>query len=132
RVGVTWGVLESEGTAREARRDQSSRASRMTIHIIRTKPTPEQTAQMLEAQGSFVKLAVDVKRRIVAGGERCTPTASQCCSTTEANRMTCGARIGILRDSVSGSSHSSTSARGLVTGLWRSRIPKGSGRSSKL
>lgn len=40
------------------------------IHIIRQRAEPEQMRQMLEALGIYIKLAADVKRRILArGGE---------------------------------------------------------------
>jgi hypothetical protein len=38
------------------------------IHIIRTKCTPEQMQEMLATLGIYVKVAVDVRRRILAGG----------------------------------------------------------------
>ena len=38
------------------------------IHIIRQRAKPEQMRQMLEALGIYIKLAVDVERRILAGG----------------------------------------------------------------
>jgi Protein of unknown function (DUF5674) len=38
------------------------------IHVIRSRATPEQMRQMLEALGIYIKLAVDVERRILAGG----------------------------------------------------------------
>ena len=38
------------------------------IHIIRQRAEPEQMRQMLEALGIYIKLAVDVERRILAGG----------------------------------------------------------------
>lgn len=38
------------------------------ILIIRSRAEPEQMCQMLEALGIYIKLAVDVERRIVAGG----------------------------------------------------------------
>lgn len=38
------------------------------IHIIRSRATPEQMHQMLEALGIYIKLAVDVQRGILAGG----------------------------------------------------------------
>ncbi|NET40285.1 MAG: hypothetical protein F6K19_51540 [Cyanothece sp. SIO1E1] len=38
------------------------------IHIVHSRATPEQMHQMLEALGIYIKLAVDVKRRILAGG----------------------------------------------------------------
>ncbi|NCO37311.1 MAG: hypothetical protein COZ06_07120 [Armatimonadetes bacterium CG_4_10_14_3_um_filter_66_18] len=41
----------------------------MKIHLFSNeKPTPEQMAEMLEALGNYAKLAVDVRRRLVAGG----------------------------------------------------------------
>jgi hypothetical protein len=38
------------------------------IHIIRQRAEPEQMRRMLEALGIYIKLAVDVERRILAGG----------------------------------------------------------------
>lgn len=38
------------------------------IHIIRHRASPTQMQDMLQALGSYVKLAVDVRRRILAGG----------------------------------------------------------------
>jgi hypothetical protein len=40
------------------------------IHILRERATPQQLADMLEALDTYVKLAVDVKRGILAGGGR--------------------------------------------------------------
>jgi len=38
------------------------------ILILRDAATPEQVATMLETLGSYIKLAVDVRRGVVAGG----------------------------------------------------------------
>lgn len=38
------------------------------IHIIRHHATKEQTDEMLQALGVYVKLAVDIQRGILAGG----------------------------------------------------------------
>ena len=38
------------------------------LHVIRSKATPEQMVEMLETLNSYVKLAVDVRRGILAGG----------------------------------------------------------------
>ncbi len=38
------------------------------IHIIRTKATPAQLAEMVEELNPIIKLAVDVRRKILAGG----------------------------------------------------------------
>ena len=38
------------------------------IHLVREKPTPQQIEQMLDALGTYIKLAVDIKRNILAGG----------------------------------------------------------------
>lgn len=40
----------------------------MKIHIIRNKVKKEETNGMLKALKSYIKLAVDIKREIVAGG----------------------------------------------------------------
>ena len=38
------------------------------IHIIRERATEEQVREMLEALQTYIKLAVDIRRRVVAGG----------------------------------------------------------------
>jgi hypothetical protein len=38
------------------------------IHIIRDRATLEQMREMLEMLGTYVKLAVDIEREILAGG----------------------------------------------------------------
>ncbi len=38
------------------------------IHIIADNATPEQVRDMLETLGTYIKLAVDVQQRLVAGG----------------------------------------------------------------
>jgi hypothetical protein len=38
------------------------------IHIIRSRASSQQITEMLEMLGTYIKLAVDIERRIVAGG----------------------------------------------------------------
>ena len=38
------------------------------IHIIRNKPTSEQIAEMLNEYESMIKIVVDIRRRMLAGG----------------------------------------------------------------
>ena len=38
------------------------------IHLIGQKATPQQIEQMLEPLGTYIKLAVDIRRKILAGG----------------------------------------------------------------
>jgi Protein of unknown function (DUF5674) len=38
------------------------------IHLLRDRATPEQVAEMLEELKTLIKLAVDIKRGIIAGG----------------------------------------------------------------
>lgn len=38
------------------------------IHLIRSQATPQQIAEMLESLGTYIKLAVDIERGILAGG----------------------------------------------------------------
>jgi hypothetical protein len=38
------------------------------IHLLRSPASREQLAEMLEALGAYVKLAVDIRRGIAAGG----------------------------------------------------------------
>ena len=40
----------------------------MRLHLLRQSPTRDQVQDMLEAQGSYIKLAVDVARGMVVGG----------------------------------------------------------------
>jgi len=40
----------------------------LMIYIIREPATPEQIQAMLEALGTYIKLAVDIDRRILVGG----------------------------------------------------------------
>jgi hypothetical protein len=44
------------------------KAGEIVIHIIRTRATQQQMSEMLEVLGTYVKLAVDVQRHILAGG----------------------------------------------------------------
>lgn len=38
------------------------------IHLLRRKTTASQLAEMLEALGAYIKLAVDIEQEIAAGG----------------------------------------------------------------
>lgn len=38
------------------------------IHIVRTRATQQQMSEMLQTLGTYVKLAVDIQRRLLAGG----------------------------------------------------------------
>jgi hypothetical protein len=38
------------------------------IHILRDRATPEQMRQMLETLGVYIKLAVDIEEKFLAGG----------------------------------------------------------------
>jgi hypothetical protein len=38
------------------------------IHIVRRRATPAMMSEMLQSLGSYVKLAVDVRRQVLAGG----------------------------------------------------------------
>jgi hypothetical protein len=38
------------------------------IHIVRHRATPAMMSEMLQSLGSYVKLAVDVRRQVLAGG----------------------------------------------------------------
>lgn len=40
----------------------------MIIHILRERATAEQVAEMLQELHSYIKIAVDIERGIVAGG----------------------------------------------------------------
>jgi hypothetical protein len=38
------------------------------IHLIEEKATPQQITEMLDALGTYIKLAVDIERKILVGG----------------------------------------------------------------
>ena len=38
------------------------------IHIVRRRATPKMMSDMLQSLSSYVKLAVDVRREVLAGG----------------------------------------------------------------
>ena len=38
------------------------------VHVIRSRATPDQLTEMLEALNTYVKLAVDIRRGVLAGG----------------------------------------------------------------
>lgn len=40
----------------------------MKIHLLRDRATPQEISEMLEELKTYIKLAVDVEREIVAGG----------------------------------------------------------------
>jgi len=40
----------------------------MPIHLLRDKATPEQMREMLEEYETMIKVAVDIRRKILAGG----------------------------------------------------------------
>lgn len=40
----------------------------MPIHLIRSKVTAEQMAEMLDTLGDYIKLAVDIDQQVLAGG----------------------------------------------------------------
>lgn len=40
----------------------------MNIHIIKKKASPSEIKEMLEALNSYIKLAIDIKREVMAGG----------------------------------------------------------------
>lgn len=40
----------------------------MSIHLIKDKVTPQQIQEMLTTLKTYIKLAVDIERRILAGG----------------------------------------------------------------
>src|SRR5208283_5211567 len=40
----------------------------MRLHLLRQPPTQDQVQDMLQTQGSYIKLAVDIARGMVVGG----------------------------------------------------------------
>jgi hypothetical protein len=47
---------------------QISLVRREMVLILTARATPEQVAEMLQVFGTYIKLAVDVERQVVAGG----------------------------------------------------------------
>lgn len=65
------------------------------IHIIRTRATPEQIAEMLPVFEFFIKLAVDIERKFLREAARATPIARKFCWRMAVNKKISGAQIGI-------------------------------------
>lgn len=68
----------------------------MGVIIIRNPATQSEISEMSVEFGSFIKLAVDLERAILAGGGEYTQIVSKRCSTMGASRETSGAAIGCL------------------------------------
>ena len=69
----------------------------MPIHLITEKATPEQIAGMLEFLESYIKLAVDVERRILTGGGKLHADCEEVLLwTMAACKKMCGEPIGYL------------------------------------
>ncbi len=51
----------------------------MKILILRNRASQEQIREMLEGLETYIKLAVDVERNIVAGGASITPIVRKSC-----------------------------------------------------
>lgn len=47
---------------------RKARYNSCVIHFLRKPATPEQVRQMLETLGTYIKVAVDVERGVLAGG----------------------------------------------------------------
>ena len=66
------------------------------IHLMREQPTPEQLQEMLEQYAVMIKIVVDIRRELLAGGGE---MHADCADVPVANRMICGEQTGILRNS---------------------------------
>lgn len=40
----------------------------MTIHVLRERATPQQAAEMLAEHAPMIKIVVDIRRKVLAGG----------------------------------------------------------------
>lgn len=49
------------------------------IRIIRSRASTQQMSEMMQMLETYVKLAVDIERGIVAAAALCTPTAKPSC-----------------------------------------------------
>jgi len=72
-LGVSFheGAYEHQaawGTLYRSCRQRPAWKVAMSLHIIRTTAKPTEVVEMLECHGDFIKLAVDVERKVIAGG----------------------------------------------------------------
>jgi hypothetical protein len=87
----------------------------MRIHILRQTPTTQQLEEMLEAQGDFIKLAVDQRRRVLAGGGEMHADCEVALLDDGVSRRMCGAQIGFPTNGRCVMNRSSTSGRAKAT-----------------
>lgn len=66
----------------------------MKIRILRRAATETEIRDMLETLQTYIKLAVDVERGVLAGVGSITPTVRRSCWRMEAFRRTSGVPIG--------------------------------------
>jgi hypothetical protein len=64
------------------------------IHILHSRATKEQMDEMLEVLGVYVKLAVDIRRGILAGGGALHADCEASCLTKAAVRRISGGQTG--------------------------------------
>jgi Protein of unknown function (DUF5674) len=65
------------------------------IYLIQQRPTAKQIEQMLETLESYIKLAVDVKRGILAGGGEMHADCESILLQNGSNKQIFGILIGI-------------------------------------
>jgi hypothetical protein len=69
----------------------------MKLHLLRNIPTQGQLQDMLEAQGGYIKLAVDSREASSLEAGSIMPTVKRSSSSRAAVKRTSGVRTGIRR-----------------------------------
>lgn len=65
------------------------------VHLIRIQATSEQIDEMLQILQTYIKLAVDIRQEVLAGGGEMHADARKYCLIVAANKWIFGALIGI-------------------------------------
>jgi hypothetical protein len=71
------------------------------IHILHSQATPEQIAEMSKEYETMIKIVVDIRRRMLAGGGEMRADCEQVLLENGSEPMTCGAQTGIPPNSAS-------------------------------
>jgi hypothetical protein len=93
------------------------------IHIIRERATPQQIQEMLQDLGTYIKLAVDVERKILAGGGILHADCKAALLEDGSRQVSIWERTGIPLHKKSYLNHRSTFAHIKTTGHWKLSFP---------
>lgn len=94
------------------------------VHIVTQSATREEIADMLQEFETLIKLAVDVRRKVLPGAESCMRTAKRRCSITGVTKMISGGRTGYQQTKRCGSSRLSISVLGrtIEAFFWKTKL----------